>query len=127
MNKEQQSFSIKKRLKSFGYAINGLITLLKSEHNTWIHLFATMVVIIAGFIFHISVLSWFMIVVAIALVWITEAINTAIESIVDLVSPEFHPLAKKAKDVAAAAVLIAAIIAVIIGFIVVYNETVHLK
>ncbi len=122
MISKKQPFSLKNRVRSFAYAIQGIKTLITGEHNTWIHLAATIVVIVAAFLFHVSKLSWFMLTLAIAMVWITEAINTAIEYLVDLTSPEYHPLAKKAKDVAAAAVLFAAIFAVVIGILVVFNE-----
>jgi diacylglycerol kinase len=122
MTKEKTPFSFKKRLNSFRHAINGLRILLQSEHNTWIHLAATIIVLAAGIIFNISIDSWFMLTVAIALVWMAEAVNTAIEFIVDLISPAIHPLAKKAKDVAAAAVLLASITAIIIALLVVIKE-----
>jgi diacylglycerol kinase (ATP) len=122
MSKEKEPFTFKKRGNSFLYAFAGIKTLLKSEHNTWIHLAATIVAVVAGFIFHISLNSWFMLVVAISLVWITEALNTAVEFIVDMASPDFHPLAMKAKDVAAAAVLIASITAIMIGILIIINE-----
>ena len=125
MKEKKEPFTINKRIKSIGFALQGIKTLLKGEHNTWIHLAATFVVIVAAFLFNVSILSWFMLIVAIALVWILEAINTAIEFLVDLASPDYHPLAKKAKDVAAAAVLFASILAVILGILVLYNEWVH--
>jgi diacylglycerol kinase (ATP) len=122
MAKAKESFTIKKRFNSFGYAFTGIKTLLNSEHNSWIHLAATILVVAAGLIFHISIESWLMLTIAIALVWITEAMNTAVEYLVDLTSPDLHPIAKKAKDVAAAAVLIASIAAIIIGILVLLNE-----
>ena len=118
MEKETNSFSISKRIKSFKYAFNGLKTLIKTQHNARIHLLATIIVFIAGFLLHVSKTDWALLLLAMALVWITEAINTAIEFVVDMVQPDYHPLAEKAKDVAAAAVLIAAMVAVIIGALV---------
>lgn len=113
-----KSFSIHGRLKSFGFAIEGIITFLKTQQNAWIHCVATIVVIVLGFILKVNSIEWCMLFIAIALVMITEMLNTAIEFLTDKVSPDYHPLAKKVKDVAAGAVLFAAIVAVIIGAIV---------
>jgi len=116
--KQNQKFSLQQRLKSFSYAIKGLQTTVKYEHNTWIHLFATVLVIVFGFVYELTTLEWCCITLAIGLVVVTEILNTAIEHLTDLVSPEFHPLAKKTKDAAAGAVFIASIIALIIGLLV---------
>jgi diacylglycerol kinase len=110
-----KSFSIQGRLKSFGFAIEGIITFLKTQQNAWIHCFATIVVIVLGFVLKVNNVEWCMLVIAIALVMITEMLNTSIEFLTDKVSPDYHPLAKKVKDVAAGAVLCATIVAVIIG------------
>lgn len=125
MEKENTKFSITKRIKSFQYAFQGLKTLLKTQHNAHIHLLATIVVVLAGFLLHVSKTDWALLLLAIALVWITEAINTAIEFVVDMVQPDYHPLAEKAKDVAAASVLIAALVAVIIGALVFLPLLIH--
>lgn len=109
---------IKKRINSFKYAFNGLGDLLKSQVNARIHLFFTFLVIAGGFFFDISKVEWLICILAIATVFAAEAFNTALEYLTDLVSPEYHPLAGKAKDAAAAAVLILAIFAAIIGFMV---------
>lgn len=93
-----------------------------SENNARIHLLASIVVISAGIYVELSAYEWLWIALAIALVWILEAINTAIEALVDLASPDFHPLAGKAKDIAAAAVLIASIFAVIVGIIIFFPK-----
>jgi len=103
------------RKKSFGYAFKGLATVVRTQPHARIHIVAALVVILAGWWFHISQAEWFYISTAIALVWILEALNTAIEFLVDLVSPEYHELAGKAKDCAAAAVLIAAFFAVVVA------------
>lgn len=92
--------------------------MLKSQQNAWIHAFATIVVVIAGFVLNISSGEWCLLVLAIMAVWMAEALNTAFEFLADVASPEFHPLVKKAKDVAAGAVLISAIGAIVIGIIV---------
>ena len=110
--------SIRKRIWSFKFALQGLADLIKSQPNARIHLAASFAVISAGFYFSISATEWIAVVLCITLVFALEAINTALEYLTDLVSPEHHPLAGKVKDVAAAAVLITAIGAVVIGIII---------
>lgn len=92
--------------------------MLASQHNAWVHAFATVVVTALGFYFTLAKSEWCWIVLAIVAVWTAEALNTAFEILTDVASPDFHPLAGKAKDVAAGAVLISAIGAVIIGLII---------
>lgn len=118
MNKNQKQFSAIARLRSFHYAFQGLAEMLKTEHNTWIHLVSTCVVVILGLVLHISSSEWCLIILATMAVWVAEALNTAFEFLCDVASPEFHPLVKKSKDVAAGAVLISAIGAVLIGLII---------
>jgi diacylglycerol kinase (ATP) len=113
-----KKFSLKKRLKSFRYAFNGLKILLAEEHNARIHLVAAVIVIIAGFFFHLSRLEWIAVCFAIGIVFITELLNSSIEALSDHNTTAFHPFIKKTKDLAAGAVLIAAIIAVVTGLIV---------
>ena len=108
-------FSIKDRIKSFKYAFGGIFTLLKSEHNAWIHLVATIVVLSAGFILEINRYEWMIIVACIASVFSLEAINTAIEGLADVVQPEKDDRIKRIKDLAAGAVLIAALASIIIA------------
>jgi diacylglycerol kinase len=103
------------RLCSFGHAFRGLRILLQTQQNARIHAVATVLVVAAGVMLRISPVEWVLIVLAILCVWVAEALNTAIEFLVDLASPELHPLAGKAKDVAAGAVLAAAIGSAIIG------------
>lgn len=104
------------RLKSFGYAGAGLLFLLKSEPHARIHLLATALVVIAAIALDVTRQDWLWLTVAITMVWTVEAINTAIEHLCDVISPEHSESVQRAKDVAAAAVLIAAIAAAIIGF-----------
>lgn len=118
MAKKQGPFSIGSRIRSFGYALRGLCFMLKTQHNTWIHLAATIVVVAAGFWLGIAPGDWRWIILAIALVWVAEIVNTAFEHLCDVVQPEFHASVRTAKDVAAGAVLVAAIAAVIIGVLV---------
>jgi diacylglycerol kinase (ATP) len=106
---------MKKRIQSFGYAGRGIRLVFSSEANMKIHLAVTLVVVICGFYFQISIFEWIACLLCIGLVFSAEMINTAIENVVDLTSPDFHELAGKAKDIAAGAVLICAIISVIIG------------
>ena len=107
--------SLKKRVDSFRFAIQGLKELFRTQANAQIHLAATVLVVGAGLYFGISRLEWVAVVLCIALVIGSEALNTAVENLTDLVSPEHHPLAGKAKDVAAAAVLLAAIAAILVA------------
>ena len=103
---------------SFGFALRGVVALLRSQANARIHLAATVSVIVLGFFLGVTHLEWCALSAAIGLVWTAEGLNTAIECVVDLVSPDPHPLAGRAKDIAAGAVLIAALIAALIGALV---------
>ena len=107
-----------KRLKSFVYAFQGLGSFLKKEHNAWIHCMAIVVVVSAGLYFLITSTEWCIVLLCFGLVLSAEAFNTAIERLVNLVSPDFHPIAGDVKDVAAGAVLICAIASAIIGCII---------
>jgi diacylglycerol kinase (ATP) len=102
-------------VRSFGYAFRGVGFLLQTQTNARVHLAIAVAVVGAGFGFEISRMEWVAIVAAIGLVLVTEGLNTALETVVDLVSPEWHPLAGRAKDIAAGAVLLAAIAAAVIG------------
>jgi diacylglycerol kinase (ATP) len=103
------------RFKSFAYAFEGLVNLLRSEKNMWIHFVATIIVIVAGFYKNISPGDWCFITIAIGLVWISEAFNTAMERLCNVVTKDLHPVIKQVKDISAAAVLISAIVAIVIG------------
>lgn len=92
--------------------------MVRSQHNAWVHAAATLMVVLAGVLLHLNAGEWCWITLAAIAVWTAEALNTAVEFLTDVASPEFNPLAGKAKDVAAGAVLIAAIGAVIIGLLV---------
>ena len=92
--------------------------MLRCQHNAWVHASATIVVIAGAFLFRISAGDWCWIILAISIVWTAEALNTAFEFLADAASPDFHPLVRDAKDVAAGAVLVTTIAAVIIGAIV---------
>ena len=114
----EEKFRISGRIRSFRFAFNGVLTMLRSQHNAWIHTLATVVVCAAGFWLRLSTLEWCGIVLAVVAVWVAEALNTAFEFLADVASPEFHPLVEKSKDVAAGAVLISAVGAVVIGTLV---------
>jgi len=89
--------------------------MFQAEYNARVHALATVIAVSAGFILGIDRLEWVALVLTIAAVWSLEAVNTAIEAVCDLVSPEQHPLVKKAKDVAAGAVLVAALAALVVA------------
>ena len=104
--------------KSFGYAFQGIWECIRDERNIRIHLVMTTLVIIGGIILHISFQEWITVLILFGLVISLELVNTAVESTVDLVTEEKRPLAKKAKDTAAGAVLVSAIAAAIIGLMI---------
>lgn len=112
---------MKKFLKGFQYAFEGILYALKTQINMKFHLFASLLVILLAFLFHVSSTEALFLCFAVAIVWIAELFNTAIEALCDLISTNIHPLAKVAKDCAAGAVLIAALLAIAIGFIVFYK------
>jgi diacylglycerol kinase len=111
-------FSVRSRLKSFRFAFNGLASLLKYEHNSRIHLLAAIVVFVAGLILKLNLYEWALITIVTGLVFVTELINSALESLANRVDPEWNQFIMKSKDYAAAAVLISAIIALITGCII---------
>ena len=113
----QETMDIRKFIKSFSYAIQGIVTAL-SEQNFRFHLLSTVIVVTAGLLTGLSIMEWIIIIIVITLVMGAELFNTAIERVVDLASPDFHPLAKQAKDIAAASVLVFAACSVIIGILI---------
>ncbi|CAG5004749.1 Undecaprenol kinase [Dyadobacter sp. CECT 9275] len=110
--------NIGKALRSFRYAGAGLYALFRHENNARIHLIAALLTVAAGIFFNISSTEWVLVVILIGLVWSAEAINTSLEKLADVVSPEYHPAIKTVKDLAAAGVLILAITAVVGGAII---------
>jgi len=105
---------LKQMFKSIGIAFDGIIDLVKNENNAKIHLVSTIVVVIVGLKLQFLAIEWLWISLAIAGVWVAELINTAIEKLTDIVSPEINPIAKKVKDYAAGAVLVMAIWAIFV-------------
>lgn len=114
---DEKQFSIRSRLNSFSFAANGLNLMLRTEHNCWVHLFATILVVVSCLTLQISFADWRWIIFSISIVWITEAINTALEYLCDVISPHLNPGIKATKDIAAGAVLISSITAVLLGFL----------
>jgi diacylglycerol kinase (ATP) len=106
------------RYYSFRYAFHGWGYVLRTQRNAWIHSLIATLVILVGLWLGISVQDWAILILTIAMVFTAEFINTAIEAVVDLASPSHHPLAKVGKDVGAAAVLIAALAAILIGLLI---------
>jgi diacylglycerol kinase len=106
------------RLASFKYAFEGWWHVIRTQQNAWIHALASILAILFSFWLKISGIEWALVIIAIAFVWTAEFFNTALEAIVDLTTQDQHPLAKAAKDVSAAAVLIAALMSVVIGLLV---------
>ena len=115
---ERERFSIKKRILSFKYAGKGFLALVKTEHNSWIHLAVTACVIGAGFIWKVSVTEWCLLVLCIGMVISAEALNSAIEALADKVCKENDQLIGKAKDLGAFAVLFLSIVAVCVGLLI---------
>ena len=109
---------IKSRLRSFGYAFQGWSYVLRNEPNSWIHAIVTVLILLLAFWLHLPARDWAVLLLTFVVVWAAEFFNTAIENIVDLASPEEHPLAKVSKDVGAAAVLIAALTSILIGLLI---------
>ena len=113
-----QKFSIKKRIKSFSYALCGLKTALKEEHNVRIHLVATLLVLALSIFFDINTYEWIAVIFSIGFVFAMELINSAIENTADFISLEKHDTIRKIKDLSAAAVFMSALAAFIIGLII---------
>lgn len=112
-NKDHPSF-----IRSFGYAMEGFVTAVRTERNIKVMLVMGVAAVIAGIVLRIDLLSWCLVALCFGLVIFAELVNTAIEAIVDLATQEFHPLAKRAKDIAAASVYTLSITAAIVGLIV---------
>ncbi len=115
---DRKRFSIISRIKSTTHAFRGVGIFIRTTHNSWVHIFFTLLAVYLGFILHISSLEWIAIIFAIGLVILAETINTAIEIDIDLTSPTYHPYARDTKDVAAGAVLITVAIAGLVGLII---------
>lgn len=119
-------FSIKKRIKIFGYACAGLKVLFREEHNSWIHATATIFVVAAGFFFRISRIEWIAVLIVIGMVFSAEIINSSLERTADFVKAERDDRKRDIKDLGAAAVLVCAIIAALVGLIVFLPKVISL-
>ena len=108
-------FSLKTRLGSFKFAFHGLWLLVQNEHNSRIHFLAAIIAIALGIILKINPYEWSLLIIVIGIVFLTELLNSSLETLADFVNPEWNEKIRKAKDYAAAAVLISAIISVAVG------------
>ena len=115
---EKKRFSVVARIQSTNNALRGVGIFIRATHNAWVHFFFGSLAVFLGFLLKISALEWLILVIIIAIVIITEAINTAIEIDIDLTSPNYHPYARDSKDVAAGAALLAVAMSGIIGLII---------
>lgn len=106
------------RARSFRYAFSGWWFVIRTQKNAWIHAVISVIVILLALWLRVSLQDMAVLVLTIAVVWTAEFLNTAVEAVVDLASPQIHPLAKIGKDVGAAAVLIAALASIIIGLLI---------
>lgn len=109
---------LQSRFRSIGYALEGWWHVLRTQSNAWVHAGISCAVFVVGFWLRLSLQDWAILVLTLAMVWMAESFNTALEALTDLVSPKEHRLAKIAKDVGAGAVLIGAIAAVVVGFLI---------
>jgi len=109
------AFSLRSRLRSFAHALSGLGFMLRTQHNAWLHLAATLMVVVLASFLEIRLEDWRWLIVAIVMVWVAESFNTAVEYLCDVVSPGYSVSVKRAKDIAAGAVLVCAVGAVLVG------------
>lgn len=115
---KNDGFTFRKRIKSFRFAFNGIRLLITKEHNAWIHCFAAVCVLIAGALLGLSRMEWVAVAIVIGAVLAAEAVNSSIEALADLVSPEYNEAIKRTKDLAAGAVLLMAIAAAAVGLVI---------
>ncbi len=118
LRKKTKKRGLKRFINSFKYSIEGIIYAFKKEQNMTVHVIVCITVIALGILLKISYFEWLICFILFGLVIATELINTSIEALVDLVSPKYHPLAKIAKDTAAGAVLVFALVALISGIMI---------
>lgn len=118
MIRDREQITLRRRLLSFVYAFEGWWHVLRTQPNAWIHATISVVVFGLAFWLHLSRIEWAILLLTTILVWMAEFANTALEAVVDMTMPDYHPLAKIAKDVAAAAVLVGALGAVIVGLLI---------
>jgi diacylglycerol kinase (ATP) len=116
--KHTKKFSLKARTTSIRYAWEGIVSFFKTQHNALIHLLFTIIVIVASFVLKVSTIEATVLALSIGFVWAAEIFNTAIEAMMDHLSPDKRPAVKYIKDVSAAAVLVAAVTSIIVGAII---------
>ena len=117
--KRKESFSFIARLKSLSNATSGLVDMISTEHNAWIHALVTVIVLILSWFLGVNAIEFTFIVISIVMVWTAEAFNTVLEIMADLVvGQRYSAVVKRAKDIAAAAVLIAVFGAIVVGVII---------
>jgi len=114
----QEGFSIRARVRSFRYALEGIAAFFQSEHNAWLHFMATVAVITLATLVGVTKTEMLALIFAIGFVWVAEMFNTCIEKVMDFVSDQRHKDIKFIKDLAAGAVLVAAITALVVGAVV---------
>jgi len=124
---KSEKFSVRKRLRSFGYAFNGLKVMFTEEHNSRIHLFITAIVVVFILIFRFTLLEYGLLAVAIGLVFMAELFNSALENLADHISPEQQEKIKKVKDLSAAAVLVSALTAFVVGCLILGPKLINLR
>jgi diacylglycerol kinase len=108
-------FSLKTRFGSFKFAFHGLWLLVQNEHNSRIHFLAAIIAIAMGIILKINPTEWSLLIIVIGIVFLTELLNSSLETLADFVNPEWNEKIRNVKDYAASAVLISAIISIIVG------------
>ena len=118
---------IKKMVESFNYAINGIIETVRTQRNMKIHIFAALCVLLACFLFDVSKIEFLILAITITLVLGAEIINTAIEATIDMSTNHYHPLAKIAKNASAGAVLVTAVNALLVGYIIFWDKISNLS
>ncbi|MGC1390118.1 MAG: diacylglycerol kinase family protein [Bacteroidales bacterium] len=112
---KSDKFSIKSRFGSFRFALNGLLSLFKYEHNSRIYLLAAIIAVIMGILLKLDHYEWSLLILVIGFVFLSELLNSSLELLADIIDPEWNELIMKAKDYGAAAVLISAIVAIVVG------------
>lgn len=112
-------------IKSFQYAFAGCSFLLRTQTNAWVHLLATITLFIVCGFFHLSTTEVILLIIATTSVWVAELFNTAVEQIIDLLHPQWHPRAGRVKDLAAAAVLVTALSALAVAAFIFIPKIIH--
>ena len=120
-------FSLKSRFKSLKFAFNGIWSLLKNEHNSRIHLLAAIFALTLGIILKLNYSEWCLVIIVIGIVFLTELLNTSLESLADLIDPEWNEKIREAKDYSAAAVMISALVSIVVGCLIFIPKLMELK